>query len=195
MREIINGYPARRLVPSDLPPWGTIYHWFAAWRDDGRFERINHALVMADRERVGRDASPTAAIIDSQSAETTEAGGPRGYDAGKKINGRKRHALVDTDGRGLVLEPHPASVQDRDGGGPLLRVRGRSSRSSGTSSPTADMPGKRSPRQRRSPSRSCAKNPIRSASPSTRGVGSSSGSSRGSDEIADLQRTSRPRPT
>ena len=68
------------------------------------------------------DLSPTAAIIDSQSAKTTEAGGPRGYDAGKKINGRKRHALVDTDGRGLVLEPHPASIQDRDGGGPLLRV-------------------------------------------------------------------------
>src|SRR5580693_4426127 len=77
---------------------------------------------MADRERVGRDDSPTAAIIDSQSVKTTEAGGPRGYDAGKKVNGRKRHALVDTDGRGLVLEPHPASVQDRDGGGPLLRA-------------------------------------------------------------------------
>jgi transposase len=77
---------------------------------------------MLDRERVGREASPTAAIIDSQSVKTTEAGGPRGYDAGKKVNGRKRHALVDTDGRGLVLEPHPASIQDRDGGGPLLRV-------------------------------------------------------------------------
>ena len=105
-----------RLLPNDLPPWGTIYRWFAAWRDDGRFERINHALVMADRERIGRDASSTAAIIDSQSAKTTEAGGPRGYDAGKKINGRKRHALVDTDGRGRLLEPHPASIQDRDGG-------------------------------------------------------------------------------
>jgi transposase len=111
MREIINGifYVMRagcpwRLVPRDLPPWGTIYRWFAVWRDDGSFERINHALVMADRERVGRDASPTAAIIDSQSAKTTEAGGPRGYDAGKKINGRKRHALVDMDGRGLALE-------------------------------------------------------------------------------------------
>ena len=132
MREIVNGifYVMRagcpwRLLPNDLPPWGTIYRWFAAWRDDGCFERINHALVMADRERVGRDASPTAAIIDSQSAKTTEAGGPRGYDAGKKINGRKRHALVDTDGRGLVLEPHPASIQDRDGGGPLLRISRR----------------------------------------------------------------------
>ena len=107
------------------PPWGTIYRWFAAWRDDGRFERINLALVMADRERVGRDASPSAAIIDSQSVKTAEAGGPRGYDAGKKVNGRKRHALVDTEGRGLVLEPHPASIQGRDSGGPLLRASWR----------------------------------------------------------------------
>src|SRR5262249_1753070 len=66
MREIVNGilYVMRagcpwRLLPNDLPPWGTIYRWFAAWRDDGCFERINHALVMVDRERVGRDASPT----------------------------------------------------------------------------------------------------------------------------------------
>jgi putative transposase len=80
---------------------------------------------MADRERVGRDASPSAAIIDCQSVKTAEAGGPRGYDPGKKVNGRKRHALVDIDGRGLVLEPHPASIQDRDGGGPLLRVSRR----------------------------------------------------------------------
>jgi putative transposase len=132
MREIINGifYVMRsgcpwRLLPSDLPRWGTIYRWFATFRDEDRFEKINHALVMLDRERVGRQASPTGAIIDSQSVKTTEVGGPRGYDAGKKINGRKRHALVDTDGRGLMLEPHPASIQDRDGGGPLLRASRR----------------------------------------------------------------------
>jgi transposase len=73
MREIVNGifYVTRagcpwRLLPNDLPPWGTIYRWFAAWRDDGRFERINHALVMADRERVGRDASPSIREVSKE---------------------------------------------------------------------------------------------------------------------------------
>ena len=120
MREIVNGifYVMRagcpwRLLPSDLPPWGTIYRWFAAFRDAGRFEQINHILVMADRERVGREASPTGAVIDSQSVKTTESGGIRGYDAGKKIKGRKRHAMVDTDGRALKLQAHSAAIQDR----------------------------------------------------------------------------------
>jgi transposase len=129
LREIVNAifYVMRsgcawRLLPADFPPWSTVYRWFAAWRDGCVFERINHALVIVDRERVGREASPSAAIIDSQSVKTTEAGGPRGYDAGKKVNGRKRHVVVDTDGRALLLEPHPASIQDRDGGGPLLRA-------------------------------------------------------------------------
>ena len=132
LREIVNGifYVMRsgcpwRQLPKDLPPWSTVYRWFAAWRDACLFEKINHALVITDRERVGREASPLAAIIDSQSIKTKEAGGPRGYDAGKRINGRKRHALVDTDGRGLLIEPHPASIQDRDGGGPLLQASRR----------------------------------------------------------------------
>jgi putative transposase len=77
---------------------------------------------MLDRERVGREASPSAAVIDSQSVRTTESGGPRGFDASKKVKGRKRHALVDTDGRALLLQVHPASIQDRDGAGPLLQA-------------------------------------------------------------------------
>src|SRR5271165_6861928 len=131
MREIVNaifyvlrGGIAWRLLPDSLPPWRTVDRWFARLRDAGGWESINHALVMLDRERSGREASPTAAVIDSQSITTTESGGVRGYDAGKKIKGRKRHAMVDTDGRALALQAHAASVQDRDGAGPLLHASG-----------------------------------------------------------------------
>ncbi|HET8908031.1 MAG TPA: IS5 family transposase [Ktedonobacterales bacterium] len=113
---------AWRLLPQEWPPWKTVYHYFRRWRLDGTWERIHTALREALRVRVGREAQPSAAIIDSQSAKTTEQGGPHSFDGGKKINGRKRHLLVDTQGLLLKVVVHPAGVHDRVGAKQVLRT-------------------------------------------------------------------------
>jgi transposase len=109
-----------RMLPKCFPPYSTVQRFFYQWRADGLWDQINHELVMRVREVEGRHASPTAGVIDSQSVKTTEAGGPRGYDAGKKIKGRKRHILTDTTGLLVAAMVHEANIQDRDGAVPLL---------------------------------------------------------------------------
>ncbi len=106
---------AWRLVPHDLPPWQTVYHYFRQWRLNGLWAELNAALRERLRVRLGRAPQPSAGIVDSQSVKTTAVGGPRGYDAGKKVNGRKRHLLVDTLGLVLRAKVHEAGVMDRDG--------------------------------------------------------------------------------
>ena len=126
-REIVNGLMyvlstgcQWRYVPKDLPPKSTLFDYFDLWNWDGTLDRIHHALYVKCRETMDREASPTACVIDSQSVKSAEKGGcridPSGYDAGKKIKGKKRHILVDTLGLLLHAVVHPADIQDRDGG-------------------------------------------------------------------------------
>ncbi|HEX2183971.1 MAG TPA: IS5 family transposase [Chloroflexota bacterium] len=126
-REIVNALAywlragcAWRLLPHDLPPWQTVYHYWRTWRLEGRWEQILTALRERERTRLGRQPTPSAAILDSQSVKTTERGGPHGYDGAKKVNGRKRHLLVDTLGIVLKARVTAADVGDRDGAAVLL---------------------------------------------------------------------------
>jgi putative transposase len=105
-----------RLLPKDFPPWVTVYWWFARWRLDRTFEQLNAALRERVRSRLGRNSLPSAAIADSQSSKSTGVGGEqRGYDGHKKVRGRKRHLLVDTEGLVLKAKVHSAKVPDQDG--------------------------------------------------------------------------------
>jgi putative transposase len=103
------------LLPHDLPPWRTIYHYFWFWRRSGVWQQMHARLRAQVRVAVGRHPNPSAAILDSQSIRSSETGGARGYDAGKKICGRKRHILVDILGLLLLVVVTAANKQDRNG--------------------------------------------------------------------------------
>jgi putative transposase len=110
-----------RMLPREFPPWKTVYDWFRRWRIDGTWERLNAELRERLRRGLGRDPEPSAAIVDSQSVRTTGVGGTeRGFDPAKRVEGRKRHLLVDTEGLVLKAKVHSAKVPDEDGIGLLF---------------------------------------------------------------------------
>jgi len=109
-----------RALPHTFPPRSTVQYYFYLWRDQRLWRRINLALVRRARQAMGRNAVPSAGVIDSQSVKTTESGGPRGFDAAKKVKGRKRHIITDTQGFPLAVLVHSANIQDNPGAVPLL---------------------------------------------------------------------------
>ena len=133
IREVINAifYLLRtgcawRMLPKDFPPKSTVYDYFRLWKNDSLWQHIHDRLRGEVRQEAGREITPSAAILDSQSTKTTEKKGVRGYDAGKKVNGRKRHILVDSMGLLLLVVVHAANLQDRDGAKLVLKkARGR----------------------------------------------------------------------
>jgi len=104
-----------RNLPKSFPKWKTVYNVFWHWRKDGIWQRIHDTLCRLVRKKQGKKSTPSVGIIDSQSVKTTENGGERGYDAGKNVNGRKRHIVVDTLGLIMSLVIHTADIQDQDG--------------------------------------------------------------------------------
>ena len=129
LREVVNGilYLVKtgcqwQMLPSDFPNWPMVYYYFRTWKETGLIERIHESLVKRIREKEGRNKQPSAGIIDAQSVKTTLVSSEsKGFDAGKKIKGIKRHIIVDTIGMVLAVVIQSASIQDRDGSKDVIR--------------------------------------------------------------------------